>query len=302
MDTTSVDQAVKAHKWQIFSIKDWIKGLEIKRAMRTMLLAVYCTVDGNTLASDTYPVTIDKITAESGYSRSQTFEVLNDLEKAGLVERIRHRRQLPTGEWINDPTTYRIIVDTSEREAIAALKATEPPRERHPKRERTPQQKAQLTEPTTVQEAPEAPLPPLAPIPVPERVKVNVAPALVDELRRPPQLPSDDVEVTEFGNEIIAHMEEAIAEVADVAKPRTIAAARIGVQALKYSLAVHALNIRDEYLIEECEIFESIYEWARKCVAKNVSYYPSRLAGILRTFFDGKGNGIRNMRQTLARS
>ena len=259
-------------------------------------------MDKKSLATDYRPVVVDKLANKAGYSRTQTFAILNDLEKAGLVERIRHRRQLPTGEWTNDPTTYRIIVDASEREAIATIKATEPPRERHPKRERTLQQKAERVEPTVVQEAPEAPLPPLAPIPVPERVKVNVAPALVDELRRPPQLPSDDVEVTEFGNEIVAHMEEAIAEVADVAKPRTIAAARIGVQALKYSLAVYAFDIRDEYLIEECEIFESIYEWARKCVAKNVSYYPSRLAGILRTFFDGKGNGIRNMRQTLARS
>jgi hypothetical protein len=268
--------------------------------MKTMLTALLFAVDGETLATDKYPVTIDRITQESGYSRAQTFQILNDLEKAGLVERIRHRRQLSSGEWINDPTTYRIIVDESERAIFASVKASEPPRQRHPKRERVPPRpKTHSDEHETPKEAPEPAPPPLAPIPVPERVKANVAPAYADEMRRPPQLPSSDREVTEFGDELMAHAEEALASVAYVAKPRTIEAARAGIYARRYSLATQALDIRDQFCVDESELIESVYEWTRKVVARNLSRSPSRLAGILGTFIRGKGDSIVQLRKNL---
>ena len=300
MDHTVIDQSRKASKRPFFSVRKWIKELTITRAMKNMLLALLFAVDGETLTSDKYPVTINRITEESGYSRAQTFEILNDLEKSGLVERIRHRRQLPSGEWINDPTTYRLIVDDAEREHLATVKASEPPRERHPKKERAPRMKAVSDEPTEPVNAPEPPLQPLPPIPVPERAKANVAPAYVDEMRRAPQLPNGDREVTELGDEIVLRAEEAFEEFAGVAKPRTIAAARIGLQSLKYSLATKMLDIRDGDLIEECEILESVPEWVRKCVAKNRSRSPVHLVGVLETFIDGKGDGIRKMRRNLA--
>lgn len=300
MDHTAADQTRKASKSRFFNVRKWIKELAIGRAMRTMLTALLFAVDGETLASDKYPVTIDKITQESGYSRAQTFEILNNLEKAGLVERIRHRRQLPSGEWINDPTTYRIIVDDAEREHLAIIKAAEPPRERHPKKERAPRVKVVSSENTGPVNAPEPTPQPLPPVPVPERAKVNVAPAYVDEMRRPPQPPNDDREVTEFGDELMAHAEEALASVAYVAKPRTIEAARVGLYAFRYSLAVQALDIRDQFCVDESELIESVYEWTRKVVARNLSRSPSRLAGILGTFIRGKGNSIVQLRRNLA--
>lgn len=300
MDHTATDQSRKHSKSQFFNVRKWIKELAIGRAMRTMLTALLFAVDGETLTTDKYPVTIDKITQESGYSRAQTFEILNNLERAGLIERIRHRRQLPSGEWINDPTTYRFIVDDVERERLASVKATEPPRERHPKKERVPRKRAVSDEPVEPVNAPEPTPQPLPPIPVPERAKANVAPAYVDEMRRAPQLPNGDREVTELGDEIVLRAEEAFEEFAGVAKPRTIAAARVGLQSLKYSLATKMLDIRDGDLIEECEILESVPEWVRKCVAKNKSRSPVHLVGVLGTFIDGKGNGIRKMRRNLA--
>lgn len=300
MDHTVTDQARKPSKHPFFSVKKWIKGLMLRRPMKDMLLALVFLVDGVTLASDKYPITIDRLAEEATYSRTQTFEILNDLERAGLVERIRHRRQLPSGEWTNDPTTYRIVVDESERTILASVKASEPPRERHPKKERVPRRKAQPAETTVPQEATESSAQPPAPIPVPERVKANVAPAYENEMLRPPQDPNDDREVTNFGDDIVRCAEEALDEVARVAKPRTIQAAKIGIYAFRYSLAVHALDIRDEYLVEESELLESVYEWVRKVVAKNVSCSPDHLVGVLRTFFDGKGDGIRNVRRNLA--
>ena len=267
--------------------------------MKTMLTALLFAVDGETLATDKYPVTIDKITQESGYSRAQTFEILNDLEKAGLVERIRHRRQLPSGEWTNDPTTYRIIVDDAERKLLASIKATEPPRERHPKKERASRKKVVPSENTEPVSAPEPTPEPLPPIPVPERVKANVAPAYADEMRRPPQPPNNDREVTELGDELMAHAEEALASVAYVAKPRTIEAARAGIYARRYSLATQALDIRDQFCVDESELIESVYEWTRKVVARNLSRSPSRLAGILGTFIRGKGDSIVQLRKNL---
>jgi hypothetical protein len=300
MDHTVTDQTRKPSKSQFFDASKWIDGLSIKRAMRALLTAMLFLVDGETLATSKYAVTIDKIVDKSGYSRAQTFEILNDLEKAGVVERIRHRRQLPSGEWINDPTTYRFIVDDAERAILASAKASEPPRQRHPKKERATRQKAHADEHATPKETPESTPQPLAPIPVPERVKANVAPAYADEMRQLPQLPNDDQEVTEFGDEIGLRAEEAFEEFADAAKPMTIAAAKVGIEAYKYSLAVHALGIRDEFLIEECELLEAVPEWVRKCVAKNKSRSPRHLAEVLRTFFDGKGDSIRRVRKNLA--
>jgi hypothetical protein len=300
MDHTASDQTRKPSKSRFFNVRKWIKELAIGRAMKTMLTALLFAVDGETLATDKYPVTIDKITQESGYSRAQTFEILNDLEKAGLVERIRHRRQLPSGEWTNDPTTYRIIVDDAERELLASIKATEPPRERHPKKERASRKKVVPSENTEPVSAPEPTPEPLPPIPVPERVKANVAPAYADEMRRPPQLPNNDREVTEFGDELMAHAEEALASVAYVAKPRTIEAARAGIYARRYSLATQALDIRDQFCVDESELIESVYEWTRKVVARNQSRSPSRLAGVLGTFIRGKGDSIVQLRRNLA--
>lgn len=299
MDLTASDQSRKPSKSRFFDASKWIDGLNIKRAMRNLLTAMLFLVDNKTLSTPEYPVTIDDIVAKSGYSRSQTFEILNDLERAGIVERIRHRRQLPSGEWINDPTTYRFIVDDAEREYVASVKAVEPPRQRHPKKEREPRQKANSSERAEPKEAPESSPPALPPIPVPERVKVNVAPAYVAEMSLPPQEPGNDPEVTDFGNDIVAHAEEALAEVAHLAKPQTIKAAKVGLYAWRYSLAVRALDVRDQFSIDESELIESVYEWARKSVAKNKSSQPSRLAGILGTFIDGKGNGITRLRRNL---
>jgi AraC-like DNA-binding protein len=299
MDHTTTDQARKPSKSRFFNVRKWIKELAITRAMRTMLTALLFAVDGETLASDKYPVTIDRITQESGYSRAQTFEILNDLEKAGLVERIRHRRQLTSGEWINDPTTYCIIVDDAERERLAAIKAAEPPRERHPKKEHAPRVKVVSSESTEPINASEPAPQPLPPIPVPERAKANVAPAYADEMRRPPQSPNDDHEVTELGDELMAHADEALASVAYVAKPRTIEAARAGIYARRYSLATQALDIRDQFCVDESELIEAVYEWTRKVVARNLSRSPSRLAGILGTFIRGKGDSIVQLRKSL---
>jgi hypothetical protein len=300
MDHTASDQARKPSKSQFFNASKWIDGLSLKRAMRNLLTAMLFLVDGETLATSEYPVTIDKISQKSGYSRAQTFEILNDLERAGVVERIRHRRQLPSGEWINDPTTYRFIIDDAEREHLCTVKAAEPPRERHPKKERVPRKRAVSDEPAEPVSAPEPTPQPLPPIPVPERVKVNAAPAYADEMRRPPQPPNNDREVTEFGDELMAHAEEALASVAYVAKPRTIEAARAGIYARRYSLATQALDIRDQFCVDESELIESVYEWTRKVVARNQSRSPSRLAGVLGTFIRGKGDSIVQLRRNLA--
>jgi hypothetical protein len=298
MEHTTTDQSRKPSKSQFFNARKWINGLVIKRSMKALLTAMLFAIDGETLSTSKYPVTIDRITEESGYSRSQAFEILNDLERAGIVERIRHRRQLPSGEWINDPTTYRFIVDDAEREYLASVKAVAPPRQRHPKKERAPRQMAVPDEYIAPKEAPKSVPQPLPPIPVPERVKANVVPAHVDEMRRAPQLPNGDREVTELGEEIVARAEEAFGEFVGI-KPRTVEAARVGLQSLKYSLATKMLDIRDGDLIDECEILESVPEWVRKCVAKNTSRSPVRLMGILGTFIDGKSDGITRLRKNL---
>jgi hypothetical protein len=118
-------------------------------------------------------------------------------------------------------------------------------------------------------------------------------------MRRPPQQPNNDHEVTEFGDELMAHAEEALASVAYVAKPQTIEAARVGLYARRYSLATQALDIRDQFCVDESELIESVYEWTRKVVARNLSRSPSRLAGILGTFIRGKGDGITRLRKNL---
>jgi hypothetical protein len=298
--STTFTQAVKR---PFFAVKKWIKGLSLHRSMTDVLMALLFLVDGTTLAS-MYPITIDRLAEEAGYSRTQLFVILNDLERAGHVERTRHRRQLEDGSWINDPTSYRIITDEQERAALATQVAAAGPRKRHPKKERiarpTPMCET-FTGPTQSSPLPvEAPrrVEPIVDHSPPVRlVKVNPAPH-VDEMTLPPEKATGDEDVDNLAD-VIEHHARAAIRSAELAKPKSAAVANKCLDIAKYTIAKYAMQIRGTFLISESDIIDCAYEWVVKCVEKNLVDSPRHMALILKKFFYGKGDGIAYVRKEL---
>jgi len=302
MERITVDQTVKR---TFFTVKKWIKGLQLRRAMTNVLLALLFLVDGTTLAS-MYPITIDRLAEEAGYSRTQLFVILNDLERAGHVERTRHRRQLEDGHWVNMPTTYRIITDEQERAALAAQVAAAVPRKRHPKKERlarpVPMHET-FTGPTQSlplpAEAPQRVEPIVDHSPPVRLVKANPAPP-VNEMALPPEPKTGNEDVDNLAD-VVEHHARAAIRSAELATPKSAAVANKCLDIAKYTIAKYAMQIRGTFLISESDIIDCTYEWVVKCVEKNLVDSPRHMALILKKFFYGKGDGIAYVRNELLR-
>jgi hypothetical protein len=301
MHDITIDQSVKR---RFFSLKAWVHGLDLSRAMTNVLMALVAKVDASTLTTSMYPLSVESLAKEATYSKSQLFVILNDLERTGYVERIRHRRQLEDGSWINDPTTYRIITDEQERAALAAQVAATGPRKRHPKKEK-------IVRPAPTRETFAGPTQ-LLPLPVeaPQRVdpivghsppmrlaKVNLAPS-VNEMALPPEEATGDEEVNNLAD-VIEHHARAAIRSAELAKPKSAAVANKCLDIAKYTIAKYATQIRGTFLISESDIIDCAYEWVVKCVEKNLIDSPRHMALILKKFFYGKGDGIAYVRKEL---
>jgi hypothetical protein len=292
MNTITSDQRVNT---SFFHMEKRISSLPITRAMRNVLIALRLLVDNNTLDTSLYPLTIDRFAEKAGYSRSQLFVILNDLEAAGHVERIRHRRQLPSGEWINDPTTYRIIASDEEAATLVARHTMRAPRQRHPKRER-------VQRPAPMQEAPSGPVvvarvameAPIAVAPP----KIQLAPMTHDEMLLPSPAPTADAETNRLAG-VIAQNAAAAIRHAENATEKSARHALKAIDIARYTLAAYARAVCDSRYITEDEIIDCIYEWVEKVVEKNNTFSPIHLGKKLMSFFLGKGDGIAFVRRDM---
>ena len=303
MNNTTSDQRVNTSTF--FRMEKRISSLPITRPMRNVLIALRLLVDNETLDTSLYPLTIDRFAEKAGYSRSQLFTILNQLEAAGHVERIRHRRQLPSGEWINDPTTYRIIASDEEAQALAARYAMQAQRERHPKRERiqrpAPMQEtkagpvavARLAEKATIAVA--TPKTQTAPTML---VKANVAPLTHDEMLLPSQPPTDDPETNRLADVITQNAAAAIRH-AEHATEKSARHALKAIDIARYTIAAYARAVCDSRYITEDDIIDCIYEWVEKVVEKNNTFSALHLGRKLMAFFLGKGDGIAFVRRDM---
>jgi len=297
MNTTTYDQIVNSHpfapsrKVSYFNVKQRIRDLGLRRACTIVLTTIWEKIDRSrdfTLSTERFPVTIAALVEESQFSRSYVLEVLNELEAAGHVERIRHRRQLPSGEWINDPTTYQLLLDVNEAELPTRVVVTKEARPRA----------AHVAPVASPQSTHDEPLPSLAPEaspPAREPVKVDLAPLQSHEDAILPESPTDDPEVNRLADEISTNG-KAFLRHAEKAKPRTVEQAKKALDLFKYTLANVASYVCERMYISESDIMDCVEEWVVKCVEKNLTQSPSYLAERLQSFFYGKGEALSKMR------